>query len=70
MLSRGAVSIVDYIAVSGLGVVPTHSDTSFTHHYKIVGLGLSVVNDELGPTDETYVAADFSYTIPVRFMVI
>lgn len=30
-----------------------------------LGLGLSVVNDEIGPADETYIAADFSYTIPV-----
>lgn len=29
-----------------------------------VGLGLSIVNDEIGPTDETYINADFSYTIP------
>lgn len=30
-----------------------------------VGLGLSIVNDDIGPTNETYVAADFSYTLPV-----
>ncbi|MBQ4805831.1 type IX secretion system membrane protein PorP/SprF, partial [Aquimarina sp. MMG015] len=29
-----------------------------------VGLGLSIVNDEIGPTDETYFDIDFSYTIP------
>ncbi len=29
-----------------------------------VGLGLSVVNDEIGPTSETYFSIDFSYTIP------
>ena len=28
-----------------------------------VGLGLSVVNDRIGPTQETYVDVDFSYTI-------
>ncbi len=29
-----------------------------------VGLGLSIVNDKLGPMDETYFDIDFSYTIP------
>ena len=31
-----------------------------------IGLGLSVVNDALGPADETYVDANFSYTIYVN----
>lgn len=30
-----------------------------------VGLGLSVVNDEIGPSDEFYVDGNFSYTIPI-----
>jgi len=29
-----------------------------------VGLGGSVINDEIGPSSETYLSADFSYTIP------
>lgn len=29
-----------------------------------VGLGASIINDEIGPTDETYMSIDFSYTIP------
>lgn len=32
---------------------------------KRVGLGLSVVNDEVGPSDEFYIDGNFSYTIPV-----
>ena len=31
-----------------------------------VGLGLSIVQDEIGPSTETYVNADFSYTIPLN----
>ena len=31
--------------------------------YRGVGLGLSFVNDEIGPTSETYFDVDFSYTI-------
>ena len=30
-----------------------------------VGLGLSVVNDELGPSEEVYIDGNFSYTIPL-----
>ena len=30
-----------------------------------IGLGLSVVNDALGPADETYVDANFAYTVPL-----
>lgn len=30
-----------------------------------VGLGLNVVSDQLGPAKETYIDANFSYTIPV-----
>lgn len=30
-----------------------------------VGLGVSVVNDQLGPADETYFNVDFSYSVPV-----
>jgi len=30
-----------------------------------VGLGLSIINDELGPSEEVYTDLNFSYTIPV-----
>lgn len=29
-----------------------------------VGLGISIVNDKIGPSDESTISADFSYTIP------
>jgi len=32
-----------------------------------IGLGLSIVNDALGPAEETYVDANFSYSIPLDF---
>ncbi|MCX7550537.1 type IX secretion system membrane protein PorP/SprF [Xanthomarina sp. F2636L] len=31
-----------------------------------IGLGLSIVNDALGPVNETYINANFSYTIPLN----
>jgi len=33
---------------------------------KNVGLGVSFINDKIGPTDTNVIAADFSYTIPVN----
>lgn len=32
-----------------------------------IGLGLSAVNDKIGPANEVYVDGNFSYTIPVNF---
>ncbi|RYD92364.1 MAG: type IX secretion system membrane protein PorP/SprF, partial [Sphingobacteriales bacterium] len=32
-----------------------------------IGIGLSAVNDKLGPSDEVYVDGNFSYTIPVGY---
>lgn len=34
-------------------------------YLKRVGLGFSIINDEIGPTRETYFNIDFSYTIPI-----
>ena len=31
-----------------------------------IGLGLSIINDALGPANETYINANFSYTIPLN----
>jgi type IX secretion system PorP/SprF family membrane protein len=67
--SRGVASIVglhrsQWVGLDGAPRTQTLSFNTPLQNSR-VGLGLSVVNDELGPTDETYVAADFSYTIPV-----
>lgn len=51
---------------SGLEGAP--ETITFSGHSPItdeVGLGLSVISDELGPVKETNVAADFSYTLQV-----
>lgn len=41
------------------GAFSLHSPINFTN----VGLGLDVINDRIGPSDETTVSGDFSYTI-------
>jgi len=65
--SRGNLSIAalhrsQWIGLDGAPVTQTlnvHSPIG----YKGVGLGLSIVNDKIGPTSETYADIDFSYTI-------
>ncbi|WP_413999996.1 type IX secretion system membrane protein PorP/SprF [Flavobacterium sp. W1B] len=50
----------------GLGGAPVTNTASI--HTPIngsdVGLGVSIVNDKIGPSDENSISADFSYTIP------
>jgi type IX secretion system PorP/SprF family membrane protein len=50
----------------GLDGAPTTNTASI--HTPIngsnVGLGLSIINDKIGPSDENNIAVDFSYTIP------
>tara|TARA_R110002020_G_scaffold129819_3_gene290456 strand:- start:19298 stop:20257 length:960 start_codon:yes stop_codon:yes gene_type:complete len=65
--SRGHLSIAalhrsQWVGLEGAPLTQTlniHSPIG----YRGVGLGLSVVNDKIGPTSETYFDIDFSYTI-------
>lgn len=54
-----------------LGVDGAPRTQAFTIHSPVfnekVGLGLSAVNDKIGPADEVYIDGNFSYTIPVSF---
>lgn len=65
--SRGHISIAalyrsQWVGLEGAPVTQTlnvHSPIG----YRGLGLGLSIVNDEIGPTSETSFDVDFSYTI-------
>lgn len=65
--SRGHLSIAalhrsQWVGLDGAPVTQTvnlHSPVG----YRGVGLGLSIVNDKIGPTSETYADIDFSYTL-------
>ncbi|MDP5077921.1 MAG: type IX secretion system membrane protein PorP/SprF [Nonlabens sp.] len=67
--NRGVTSILGLHRSQWVGLDGAPRTQTLSIHSPIansnVGLGLSVVNDEIGPADETYAAADFSYTIPV-----
>lgn len=66
--SRGVASITglhrsQWVGLEGAPVTQTLNIHSPIGLYKNMGLGLSIVNDQIGPTQETYFDIDFSYTI-------
>ncbi|WP_378188312.1 type IX secretion system membrane protein PorP/SprF [Aquimarina sp. W85] len=67
--SRGVMSITGLHRSQWVGLDGAPRTQTLTMNTPIgkknrIGLGLSIVNDEIGPTDETYFDIDFSYTIP------
>lgn len=65
--SRGHMTIGGLYRAQWVGLDGAPVTQTFNLHtpigYRGVGVGLSFVNDEIGPTSETYLDADFSYTI-------
>ena len=65
--SRGHMSIAALHRSQWVGLDGAPTTQTFNIHspigYRGVGLGLSVVNDKIGPTSETNFDIDFSYTI-------
>ncbi|WP_343488470.1 type IX secretion system membrane protein PorP/SprF [Allomuricauda sp. d1] len=66
--SRGHMSIAGLYRAQWVGLDGAPVTQTLNVHtplgYRGVGAGISFVNDEIGPTSETYFDADFSYTIP------
>lgn len=65
--NRGVTSIVGLHRSQWVGLDGAPRTQSLSIHSPIseskVGVGVSIVNDALGPTEETYIAADASYTV-------
>lgn len=65
--SRGHLSIGALYRAQWVGLDGAPKTQTFNLHtpvgYRGVGLGISAVNDQIGPTSETYLDLDFSYTI-------
>ncbi|MDO6518814.1 PorP/SprF family type IX secretion system membrane protein [Zobellia uliginosa] len=65
--SRGHVSTALLHRSQWVGLDGAPTTQTFNLHspigYRGVGLGLSIVNDKIGPTSETYFDIDFSYTV-------
>lgn len=66
--SRQAMSLFALHRTQWVGIEGAPVTNSFSINTPIseskVGLGLSFVNDQIGPSDENNIAIDFSYTIP------
>ena len=69
--SRGHLSIAALYRNQWLGLDGAPETQTLNLHtplgYRGVGLGVSIVNDKIGPTSETYFDVDFSYTIQTSF---
>ncbi|NNM18406.1 MAG: type IX secretion system membrane protein PorP/SprF [Croceitalea sp.] len=65
--SRGHLSIAGLYRAQWVGLDGAPETQTFNLHtplgYRGMGVGLSFVNDVIGPTSETYFDLDFSYTI-------
>jgi len=61
-LSMAALHRSQWVGLEGAPVTQTFNAHS-PIGYRGVGLGLSIVNDRIGPTSETYFDIDFSYTV-------
>ncbi len=65
--SRGHMSIAALYRAQWVGLDGAPKTQTLNIHsplgYKGVGAGLSIVNDQIGPTSETYFDLDFSYTV-------
>lgn len=66
---RETLSVLGLYRTQWVGIDGAPKTQTFSIHSplpnKDLGLGLSVVNDNIGPSSETYVDANFSYTIYV-----
>ena len=69
--SRGHLSLAALYRAQWVGIDGAPETQTFNIHspigYKGVGLGLSFVNDAIGPTSETAVDLDISYTIQLDY---
>lgn len=67
--NRGVFSAIGLYRSQWVGLDGAPKTINFTAHTPVgerVGLGLSFTNDEIGPSVENTIAADFAYTIPMN----
>ena len=66
--SRDVLSVIGLYRTQWVGLEGAPKTATFALHSPVserIGLGFSVVNDRIGPSDENNIAADLSYNIPV-----
>ena len=68
--SRGVMSIFGLHRTQWVGLDGAPTTNAFSIHTPInnsnIGVGLSLVNDKIGPTNDNTLSADVSYTIPMN----
>lgn len=65
--SRGVISVFGLYRTQWVGLDGAPETSSFSVNTPLgnnVGLGVSLINDKIGPTNENNLSADFSYSIP------
>jgi type IX secretion system PorP/SprF family membrane protein len=66
--SRGVLSVFGLHRTQWVGIDGAPKTNTFSLNTPIknsnIGFGLSVINDRIGPSDETAISADISYSIP------
>lgn len=66
--SRGTTSLFGLHRTQWVGLVGAPTTNTFAIHSPLrdsnLGMGLTIMNDVIGPSDESTVSIDFSYTIP------
>jgi len=65
--SRGVISVFGLYRTQWVGLDGAPQTSSFSVNTPVgenVGLGVSLINDKIGPTNENNLSADFSYSIP------
>ncbi|KAF2511957.1 PorP/SprF family type IX secretion system membrane protein [Flavobacterium foetidum] len=66
--SRGALSVFGLYRTQWVGLDGAPETSTFSVNTPLnnnrLGLGVSLVNDKIGPTNENTLSADFSYTVP------
>lgn len=67
MLSFGLLYRTQWVGLEGAPKTATFTVNSPVGKYKNMGLGLSVIHDEIGPSTQTDVAIDYSYSIPLNY---
>ena len=65
--SRGVLSVLGMYRTQWVGLEGAPKTSTFTVHSPVnekIGIGVSVVNDRIGPSDENAVSVDVSYSVP------
>ncbi|MBK0370106.1 PorP/SprF family type IX secretion system membrane protein [Flavobacterium agrisoli] len=66
--SRGAMSVFGMYRAQWVGLDGAPKTSAFSLHTPLnnnrLGIGVSIINDKIGPTNQTDIAADLSYTVP------